>query len=72
MVAGVSQMFLVATPSLKQEQVNYFLTEIATMAHYHMITPVKAHDIVQRGGEEEGGGGVRVCGGETAARGGSE
>ena len=56
MAAGVSQKFLVAIPSLKHDPMNYFLPEIATVAQHHMITPVKAHDIVQRGGEEEGGG----------------
>ena len=61
MVAGMSQKFLVATPSLKHEQVNYFLIAIATMAQHHMITPVKAHYIVRRGGEEERGGGG-TCG----------
>ena len=56
MAAGVSHKFLVAIPSLKHDQMNNFLPEIATMAQHHMITPVKAHDIVQRGGEEEGEG----------------
>ena len=56
MAAGVSQTFLVAITSPKHDQTNYFLPEIATMAQHHMITPVKARDIVQRGGEEEGGG----------------
>ena len=67
MAAGVSQKFLVVILSLKHDQMNYFLPEIATVAQHHMITPVKAHDIVhsregeKRREEEEQGAAGSTC-----------